>query len=454
MKAATGKENKKSGSFSYPDPSLIPKTQHPISPEQIDINARKVLSRLSEAGFGAYLVGGGVRDLYLGKTPKDFDISTEARPGELRKLFRNSRTIGRRFRLVQVFFPGNEIIEVSTFRCRSEYDLDKKDEVLAANNTFGSLADDAFRRDLTINSLFYDLATEEIIDYTGGVRDLEEGIVRIIGEPERRIVRDPARMMRVIRHAARSNFAVEEETWQSILRHHDKIHLCPVSRIRDELFKDLSGTASSRWIRLAIESRLFFEIYPCYLYMLSDGAGDRELLINIMAVADRLQKEGSVMPESFLLGLSLIPWALHHFPALTTRQKSLNAAYSLSREIRDKLEQEMAHLSLKREIRAHIAGLISRLPLFAAYDSGRNWPAHLKKKSYFQESSQFYMVYREGRGGAPIRSLRLSQTKSSRGRPEPKTRRPRSKGGGGAAFAPEGQKGGVFGFKKNTGRRR
>lgn len=434
--------------FSYPDPSLIPRSKHAISPEQIDGNARKVLSKLNEAGFAAYLVGGGVRDLYLGKTPKDFDISTEARPGQLRKLFRNSRTIGRRFRLVQVFFPGNEIVEVSTFRCRSEYDIDKQDEVLPANNTFGTLADDAFRRDLTINSLFYDLTTEEIIDYTGGVNDLDNGIVRLVGEPERRIVRDPARMMRVVRHATRIDFTVDNETWQTILKHRNKIHLCPVSRIRDELFKDLSGGASSKWMKRAMDCRLFFEIYPCYLYLLDKEEEDKDLLLNIMAVIDRLRGRGIVLPESVLLALSLIPWAQHYFPKLATRQKSLNFAYSLSRSIRERLEQEMAHLSLKRLVRAHIAGLISRLPLFAAYDNGKNWPAHLKKKSYFRESSQFYMIYREALGGEAVESVNFAEKSAVKPRSGQKPRERRYKGGGGPAFAPKGQPGGVFGLKK------
>ena len=143
-----------------PIPRIIPRSSHPISRKNIDREALKVLYRLRDAGHVAYLVGGGVRDLYLGKTPKDFDISTDARPGQLRKIFKNSRLIGKRFRLVQVFFPGDKIVEVSTFRCRSEYDLNggnssAKEKVLAANNTFGTPSDDAFRRDLTINSLFY-----------------------------------------------------------------------------------------------------------------------------------------------------------------------------------------------------------------------------------------------------------------------------------------------------------
>ncbi|MCI5168566.1 MAG: polya polymerase, partial [Candidatus Electrothrix sp. GM3_4] len=135
---------------------ILSPEEHPILEKDIESEALKVLYRLRDAGYSGYLVGGGVRDLYLGNQPKDFDISTNARPGQLRKLFRNSRTIGRRFRLVQVFFKGNKIIEVSTLRSQGEYDSNDPNKVLPANNTFGTLEEDAFRRDLTINSLFYE----------------------------------------------------------------------------------------------------------------------------------------------------------------------------------------------------------------------------------------------------------------------------------------------------------
>jgi len=157
----------------------------------IDADALLVLRKLHDAGFTAYLVGGGVRDLYLGKTPKDFDISTNAHPGQIRKVFRNSMTIGRRFRLVQVFFGNGKTIEVSTLRSLSEHDIDGPETVLAPNNTFGSLEEDAGRRDLTINSLFYEIENNTILDYVGGIEDLNLGIVRIIGDPDRRISRDP-----------------------------------------------------------------------------------------------------------------------------------------------------------------------------------------------------------------------------------------------------------------------
>ena len=189
-----------------PDPLIISEHNHPLRPEMLDKDAVFVLRKLNEAGFASYLVGGGVRDLYLGKTPKDFDISTNARPGQIRKLFPNSSTIGRRFRLVQIFFKGGKIIEVSTLRSLSEFDIDGPEAVLAPNNTFGSLPDDAQRRDLSINSLFYELENNTIVDYVGGVADLDNSVIRITGEPEKRINRDPVRMLRALRHSSRTAF--------------------------------------------------------------------------------------------------------------------------------------------------------------------------------------------------------------------------------------------------------
>lgn len=165
-------------------PRIIPRPQHTVSRKDIDVEAHKVLYRLLHAGYTVYLVGGGVRDLLLGKRPKDFDVVTNARPGELRKLFRNSRIIGRRFRLVQVFFKGGHIVEVSTFRRRSEFEEEPPQPGAPfREQTFGTPAEDAERRDLTINALFYDISDFSLVDYVGGLTDLENRVIRVIGEP-------------------------------------------------------------------------------------------------------------------------------------------------------------------------------------------------------------------------------------------------------------------------------
>lgn len=437
-------------SDTLPEPLIIPRSEHPISRKNIDREALKVLYRLRDAGFTAYLVGGGVRDLYLNKKPKDFDISTNARPGELRKLFRNSRIIGRRFRLVQVFFHGGKIIEVSTFRRRSEFDINKENEVLPSNNTFGNAAEDAFRRDLTINALFYEIENFSIIDYIGGVEDLKNGIIRIVGDPGRRIVRDPVRMMRAIRHAARSGFTIEQATWQAILEHREKLALCPVSRLRDELLKDLKGGASKAWARLAIESGLLYIILPLYKEIIPPDSllepGDQPeplaLLLNIFGVIDRLHAQGQNIPEHILLALLLIPWADAELHLMAAELRGAEA-FAFSRQLRSRLDQELAHLNIKRAMKEAITSLLTFLPLFKHNDKQAKWPKWMVRKSYFKEGLQFYKMYKAAIGAEPVTDLTIEDRPLVRSRPRKRTFK---RGGRAPAYARS--KGGVFGFKR------
>lgn len=243
------------------EPAIILPAEHRITLDMIDSDALFVLRKLSKAGFSSYLVGGGVRDLYLGKPPKDFDIGTDARPGQVRRLFSNSRTIGRRFRLVQVFFRNGKIIEVSTLRSLSEHDLDGPEAVLTPNNTYGSPGEDAQRRDLTINALFFEIETQTIIDHVNGFADLKQGVIRMIGEPNKRINRDPVRMLRAIRHAARNHFTIEERTWQALCDSSHKLGLCPAARLRDELLKDIYSGSSAEWFELSCKTGIFINSF-------------------------------------------------------------------------------------------------------------------------------------------------------------------------------------------------
>ena len=236
------------------EPKIIPRPEHPISRADIDVEVLKVLYRLHHNGYRAYLVGGSVRDLWLGKKPKDFDIATDAHPQDIRRLFRNSRIIGRRFRLVQVFFKGGKVVEVSTFRSRSEFE--GEGDILAPNNTFGTPAEDAQRRDLTVNGLFYDISNFSLLDYVGGMDDLENKIIRVIGPPEVRFRRDPVRMLRVLRHAARTGFTIDAAAWAGILSHRHLIRMCNPSRLREELLKDFKSGYCEKFIGLMLESGL------------------------------------------------------------------------------------------------------------------------------------------------------------------------------------------------------
>ncbi|WP_456385426.1 polya polymerase [Desulfolithobacter sp.] len=436
-------------------PRVIPESDHPIRKKDIDKEALKVLYRLRDAGFSGYLVGGGVRDLYLGKKPRDFDISTDARPGQLRKLFRNSRTIGRRFRLVQVFFRGGKIIEVSTLRSLSEYDINGQDQVLPSNNTYGTLEEDAFRRDLTINSLFYEIENRTIIDYVGGVRDLDEGVVRIVGEPERRVTRDPVRIMRAVRHAARSNFEIEPITWKAIVANREKLLLCPPSRLRDELLKDLRSGASRPWAELAIKCGLLCTLLPCY----EDIADNREVkgaLLSMLGVLDRLYGQDIrggrvVVPDFMLFALLLAPWACKRFDLPGQRVRG-PVYHQLSRQIRSEIDTLFGQqLNMKRMIKEAITTLLVNISTFSQHHNGSSWPKWLRRKSYFGDCSRFYALYLEAMQGRPADEYLFVESGDIRPvtvehRGDNGRERPRARKGINPAFT--SRKHGVFGLRR------
>lgn len=241
-------------------PTIIPRSGHPISRRDIDPCALKVLYRLYRSGHVAYLVGGGVRDLLLGVRPKDFDVATDAHPQRIRKLFRNCFLIGRRFRLAHVRF-GSTVIEVSTFRRPPEGEKDG-DLLIRRDNTFGTPEDDALRRDFTVNALFYDIGTFALIDYVGGMADVEDGCIRSIGDPDVRYQEDPVRMIRAVKFAARLGFEIVEDDVAAIRRHRQLIHQAAVPRLLEELYKLLRGGAAAASFRLLDQLGLLDALLP------------------------------------------------------------------------------------------------------------------------------------------------------------------------------------------------
>jgi poly(A) polymerase len=240
-------------------PRILSRAQHTLSRKQIDPDPLRVLYRLRSSGFKGYLVGGGVRDLLLGRRPKDFDIGTDASPQQVKKLFRNCFIIGRRFRLCHVRF-GNKVVEVATFRRKAE--PEEGDTIVKRDNTFGTPEEDAFRRDFTINALFYDIADFSIIDYTGGIDDLEARRVRVIGDPDERFREDPVRMMRAVAIACRLGFQVDREAQEAIRARRGEIVKSSHVRILDEIYKILrQGWARSTFQQL-YETGLLAYIFP------------------------------------------------------------------------------------------------------------------------------------------------------------------------------------------------
>src|ERR1700688_3166027 len=245
----------------HTEPRILERSEHPVSRRDIDPRVLKVLYRLIQAGHAAYLVGGGVRDLMLARRPKDFDVATSAHPQQVRDLFRNSRLIGRRFRLVHVFF-GPHNIEVATFRRRAEDVPESEDPLIRHDNTFGTPEEDAFRRDFTINSLFYNPRTFHVIDYTGGVADLEARLIRTIGDPEVRMREDPVRMLRAVRFAAKLGFEIEPATRAAIERHREDLLNASVPRLVEETYKTLGQPAAAHALVLMEELGLLEHVIP------------------------------------------------------------------------------------------------------------------------------------------------------------------------------------------------
>ncbi len=384
-------------------PAILDRSRHRISRREIDPDALKVLYRLNSHGFTAYLVGGAVRDLLLGRKPVDFDISTNAHPNQIKKLFRNAFLIGRRFRLAHIKFQDGKTIEVSTFRRKpDEEELaaereeeearrareaagteeaaesssaappddravttgpegqagpeEPADEQAGAPSAesatgpenapargpdgetvelpdapspesaapgaaprrgrpplkpiaYGTPREDSFRRDLTINALFYDIATYSVIDYVGGLEDLEARRVRIIGDPDTSYTEDPVRIWRVLRHASRLDFAIEERTAAAITRHRDKLAACPGSRLFEELNKDMKSGRAGAFFRSARTHGILPKILGVVgeLYEASDDRFAK--LTQLIGALDASIGSGGSPPSEVMYGLLLWPWA-------------------------------------------------------------------------------------------------------------------------------------------------
>jgi len=314
---------------------IISRAEHGISRQQISPNCLKVLYKLNDAGYDAFIVGGGVRDLLLGLNPKDFDIATNATPEETKALFRNSRIIGRRFRIVHVQF-GREIIEVSTFRAqqsdnvatvegglsRSESQLDavhSTSGMILRDNVFGTMEEDVLRRDFTVNALYYTVRNFEVHDYMNGMADIDLRILRMIGDPEQRYREDPVRVLRALRLAAKLNFRLAPETAEPISRCAPLLESVPPARLFDEFMKLFFSGHGESVLELLEQHQVFHILFPAARTS-DDEEGERLRRLIHLACAGtdaRINQEMSVTP-AFLL--SVLLW-----PAVTRRLAQLQA---------------------------------------------------------------------------------------------------------------------------------
>ncbi|HSM93244.1 MAG TPA: polynucleotide adenylyltransferase PcnB [Anaeromyxobacteraceae bacterium] len=293
-------------------PDFTPAHEPEIPVERLDPDALRTIARLRHMGHQAFFVGGCVRDLLLDEKPKDFDVATDAHPGEVRAVFRNCRLIGRRFRLAHVYFRGGKVIEVATFRKNpTELGEEGADEdadlLITRDNVFGTAEEDAVRRDFTVNGLFYDPATGEVIDYVGGREDLEARRIATIGDPEIRMREDPVRALRAIRFASRHGFTIAPDTFEAMRRHAGELARCAPPRVLEETFKILRCGGSARAFELLRASNALPHVLPSLSTALDRAVdGQRRSFFQHLAALDRLVRGGEEVSEAVLLGALLM----------------------------------------------------------------------------------------------------------------------------------------------------
>ncbi|WP_164017378.1 polynucleotide adenylyltransferase PcnB [Pyxidicoccus trucidator] len=290
-----------------------------IDPDELDPDALKVVLRLHQHGHQAYMVGGCVRDLLLGRKPKDFDIATSATPNEVRGIFRNCRLIGRRFRLAHVYFKGGKIIEVSTFRANptelepapsadEDGEVSSEDLLITHDNVFGTAQQDARRRDFTINGLFYDVAEGRVIDYVRGRRDLDERFIRTIGDPEIRLREDPVRILRAVRFAAKLDLDIESRTYAAMEGAVEDLPRCAPARLLEETFRLIRGGVAAPALKLldALDA-LKILLPPVSAYLKQYGKEGEKTFYAFTQALDRRVASGEPLDDAILLAMLLMP---------------------------------------------------------------------------------------------------------------------------------------------------
>ncbi|HWP94442.1 MAG TPA: polynucleotide adenylyltransferase PcnB [Gammaproteobacteria bacterium] len=357
-------------------PLIVPRPEHSISRSQISEHALKVLYRLRGAGYQAYLVGGGVRDLLLGREPKDFDVATNARPEEVKALFRNCRLIGRRFRLAHVRF-GDEIVEVATFRAlhapeREAEDTDEdeldhaRDESgrILRDNVYGTLEEDAWRRDFTVNALYYNIDDFSVVDYTGGLADLRAGVLRLIGDPDKRFREDPVRMLRAVRFAVKLGFRIHPETEKRIFELGPLLRDIPPARLFEETIKLFMMGYGVQAFEMLRHYGLFGHLFP-----MTQECLEREeqgfpvmFLVRALESTDRRVAENKPVTPVFLFATLLWEPVRVRAQALMAQGIAEIAALRLAGE--EIVERQQQHVALPRRFAVPMREIFELQPRF------------------------------------------------------------------------------------------
>jgi poly(A) polymerase len=360
----------------------VPREKHGLARERLSPAAAKVCSVLREAGFSAYVVGGAVRDLLLGITPKDFDIATDARPEQVKPLFRRAIIIGRRFRLVHVMLSG-ETVEVSTFRS-ADGDTSEKDEHgrVLRDNVYGTQEGDARRRDFTVNALYYDAANEEVIDFHGGLADLKKRLLRVIGDPVTRYREDPVRMLRAVRLAAKLGLTLDADTREPIRSLAPLMERVPPARLFDEMLKLLLSGHASACLRQLRDVGLQKGLLPLLDVILEQPLGERFVTLALAQTDERVLSGKPVSP-AFLFAALLWHEVLAAWKARQARgERALPALESAMDQV---LDTQCAKLAITRRLTATMREVWSMQPRFEGRSGNRAYR--------LLEAARFRMAY-------------------------------------------------------------
>ncbi|MCP4994944.1 MAG: polynucleotide adenylyltransferase PcnB [Gammaproteobacteria bacterium] len=329
----------------------MPRPDHNVSRTNISENALKVLYRLRKEGYDAFLVGGGVRDLLLGREPKDFDIATNAEPDEVKAVFRNCRLIGRRFRLAHVHF-GRDIIEVATFRSRQDGttspDRESENGMILRDNVYGTIEEDALRRDFTVNALYYNINDFSVIDYAGGLEDLKRGVLKLLGDPEVRYREDPVRMLRAIRFVSKLGFRIDPSCEQPIYDLAGLLQDVPAARLFDEVLKLFMGGTALQSFENLRHYNLFGQLFPETEECLSheDHQFPITFVTHGMENTDRRIAEDKPVTPAFLFAVLL--WEPVRRLAEKLQAKGENPAMAMQRAGSQVVSEQIQRVSMPK----------------------------------------------------------------------------------------------------------
>lgn len=432
-------------------PTILGPDQHKINPALVTNNAIRVTQTLQENGYKAFVVGGAVRDLLLGVPPKDFDIATDATPEQVKRLFRRAFIIGRRFQIVHVMF-GQDLLEVTTFRGPS-VEQTQKDEHgrVLRDNTFGSQQEDAVRRDFTINAMYYNPATQEVLDYHGGMQDIENKTLRIIGHPEARYREDPVRMLRLVRFAAKLQFAIDPASSAPITVMAPLINNVPAARVFDEMLKLLTSGHALACLQQLRKEGLHHGLLPLLDVVLEQPLGIKFVTLALASTDERV-KQGKGVSPGFLFASLLWHQVLEKWRAYEAAGEPQIPALHLAAD--DVLDSQTEKLALQRKIGADMREIWAMQPRFERRNGKAPYKLleHLRFRAGYdflqlrcasgeidEEVGQWWKEFIEADPNQ--REVQISTASRSEGDRKPRARRGRRRRpgqGGGAPYSGDG----------------